>query len=56
VLGTPAPPGQPTPLLFQDASEIATEGLNAPPFGTPTSSTTGASRERQIELGVRLKF
>ena len=56
VLGTPAQPGQPTPLLFQDAAEIATEGLSTPPFGTPTSSTTGASRERQIELGVRMEF
>jgi hypothetical protein len=56
VVGTPAQPGQPTPLIFQDAAEITTEGLSTPPFGTPTSSTTGASRERQIELGVRLEF
>jgi hypothetical protein len=56
VLGTPAQTGQPTPLIFQDAAEIATEGLSTLPFGTPTSSTTGASRERQIELGVRLQF
>jgi hypothetical protein len=56
VLGTPAQAGQPTPLLFQDAAEIATEGLSTQPFGTPTSSTTGASRERQIELGVRMQF
>jgi hypothetical protein len=47
----------PTPLVFQDAAAIATEGLTTEvPFGTPSSSTTGTSRERQIELGVRLQF
>ena len=47
----------PTPLIFQDAAAIATEGLTTEaPFGTPNSSTTGTSRERQIELGVRLQF
>ncbi len=46
-----------TPLVFQDAAAIAAEGLTtAVPFGTPNSSTTGMSRERQIELGVRLQF
>ena len=56
VLGTPVQTGAPTPLIFQDAAEIASEGLSTPPFGTPTSSTTGASRERQIQLGVRVRF
>ncbi len=47
----------PTPLVFQDAAAIALEGLTTQvPFGTPNSSTTGMSRERQIELGVRLQF
>jgi hypothetical protein len=47
----------PTPLVFQDAAAIATEGLTTEvPFGTPNSSTTGLSRERQIELGLRLQF
>ena len=61
-LGTPNTIGNstatgPTPLVFQDAAEIATEGLTTEvPFGTPSSSTTGTSRERQIELGVRLQF
>jgi hypothetical protein len=56
VLGTPATTGAPTPLIFQDAAAIASEGLSTPAFGTPTSSTTGASRERQVELGVRIQF
>ena len=61
-LGTPNTIGNstatgPTPLVFQDAAAIATEGLTTEvPFGTPSSSTTGTSRERQIELGVRLQF
>ena len=47
----------PTPLVFQNAAAIATEGLTTEvPFGTPSSSTTGTSKERQIELGVRLQF
>lgn len=62
LLGTPATIGDstatgPTPLIFQDPAEIATEGLTtAVPFGTPSSSTTGLSRERQIELGLRVQF
>ncbi len=57
LLGTPVSDGAPTPLIFQDAAAIATEGLTATmPFGTPSSSTTGVSRERQLELGVRLQF
>jgi hypothetical protein len=46
-----------TPLVFQDAAALATEGLTTQrPFGTPNSSTTGLSRERQVEFGVRLQF
>jgi hypothetical protein len=57
LLGTPASTGAPTPLIFQDAATIAEEGLTTTPaFGTPRSSTTGLSRERQVELGVRLQF
>jgi hypothetical protein len=46
----------PTPLIFQDAATIATEGLSTPAFGTPLSSTSGGNRERQVELGLRLQF
>jgi hypothetical protein len=57
LLGTPASAGAPTPLVFQDAATIASEGLaTTPAFGAPRSSTTGLSRERQIEGGVRLQF
>lgn len=57
LVGQPASSGLPTPLIFQDAAAIAKEGLTTTlPFGTPTSSTTGLSREREIELGVRLQF
>jgi hypothetical protein len=56
LIGTPPEPGEPVPLVFQDAAAIASEGLGTLPFGTPTSSTTGASRERQVELGVRVQF
>ncbi|MBW4037998.1 MAG: TonB-dependent receptor [Acidobacteria bacterium] len=57
-IGNPTATG-PTPLIFQDAAQIATEGLTtAIPFGTPDSSTSTSlvSRERQVELGVRLQF
>ena len=49
-------PTGPTPLVFQDAAEIATEGIATEPFGTPTSSTTGMSRERRVQFGLRLQF
>jgi hypothetical protein len=55
--GTPAYTGAPIPLVFQDAAAIAQEGLTTTPaFGTPLSSTTGISRERQVELGLRVQF
>ena len=57
LLGTPAYAGAPTPLVFQDAAAIQAEGLTTTPaFGAARSSTTGLSRERQVELGVRLQF
>jgi hypothetical protein len=56
LLGTPATTGAPTPLIFQDAPTVTAEGISTPAFGTPTSSTTGVSRERQLQLGLRLEF
>jgi hypothetical protein len=56
LVGSAAIAGAPTPLIFQDAATINTEGITTPAFGTPTSSTTGLSRERQIQLGLRLEF
>jgi hypothetical protein len=44
------------PLVFQDAATVAAEGLNTLGFGTVTSSTTGLSHERQLQIGVRLEF
>ena len=45
-----------TPLVFQDAAAVAAEGISTPAFGTPLSSTTGLSRERTVELGLRVRF
>jgi len=56
LVGTPAVTGGPTPLIFQDAATVTAEGITTQPFGTPTSSTAGVSRERQLEIGVRLEF
>ncbi|WP_263381052.1 porin family protein [Granulicella paludicola] len=56
LLGTPATTGGLTPLVFQDAAAIATEGLTTRAFGIGTSSTTGMSRERRVEFGLRLEF
>jgi hypothetical protein len=56
LLGTLAAAGAPTPLIFQDSATTAAEGVTTLPFGTPTSSTAGASRERQLEMGLRLEF
>jgi hypothetical protein len=56
LLGTPAETGALPPLVFQDAAAIAAENLGTLPFGTPTSSTTGASRERQVEIGLHARF
>jgi hypothetical protein len=56
LVGTPATIGAPTPLIFQDAATVTSEGIATPAFGTPTSSTAAASRERQLQLGLRLEF
>lgn len=45
-----------TPLIFQNAATVATEGLNVQPFGTYTSASTSQSSERQVQLGLRLDF
>jgi hypothetical protein len=54
ISGCPASPK--TTLVFQDAAALACEGENALPFGSPISSTTGASKERQVEVGLRARF
>ncbi len=54
--GTPASSGGRTSLVFQAAATIASEGLTTQAFGTPLSSTSGMSRERQVEVGARLSF
>ena len=45
-----------TPLVFQNAAAIASEGLTTQPFGTYTSSATGSNSKREIELSLRLFF
>jgi hypothetical protein len=45
-----------TPLVFQNAAAVATEGLNVQPFGTFTAAGTSQARERQVQLGLRLEF
>jgi hypothetical protein len=45
-----------TPLVFQDAAAVATEGLNVQPFGTYTAAGINETRERQLQLGVKLEF
>lgn len=52
--GTTGP--QVTPLVFQDATAVATEGLNLLPFGAYTEAGTNQSRERQIQFGLRFEF
>jgi hypothetical protein len=56
--GTPTPNvTPPTPLVFQDAAELAVEGLTTTvPFGQPRSTSNGFNHERQIELGLRVRF
>jgi hypothetical protein len=55
LVGTPAANGV-VPLIFQDAATVTTEGLNVRPFGTFTASAANNSRERQVQLGVRVEF
>jgi len=45
-----------TPLVFQDAATVAAEGLNEQPFGMFTAASTANSRERQVQLGVKVEF
>jgi hypothetical protein len=45
-----------TPLVFQNAAEIAVEGLNTTAFGVPTATGSSLSRERQVQLSVRVTF
>jgi Carboxypeptidase regulatory-like domain/TonB dependent receptor len=45
-----------TPLVFQDAATVASEGLNTLPFGSFTAAGTSEARERQVQLGLRLEF
>jgi hypothetical protein len=52
--GTPA--NGATPLVFQDAAAVASEGLNVLPFGAYTAAGTNQARERQVQIGLRLEF
>jgi hypothetical protein len=54
LVGTPV--GGVTPLVFQDAAAVASEGLNVLPFGAYTAAGTSQARERQVQLGLRLEF
>ncbi|MGI4757720.1 MAG: hypothetical protein ACRYGF_12825 [Janthinobacterium lividum] len=45
-----------TPLVFQDAATIATEGLTTRAFGTSSSSADSATRERRLQAGFRLDW
>jgi hypothetical protein len=45
-----------TPLVFQNATTVAAEGLNVQPFGTYTAAATGQAQERQMQLGLRVEF
>ena len=61
LVGTPVPVSGTTgpvitPLVFQNAATVATEGLNVQPFGAYTAAGTSQARERQIQLGLRLEF
>jgi len=54
LVGTAA--GGVTPLVFQDAATVAAEGVNVRPVGTLTEAATGHTRERQVQLGLRVEF
>jgi hypothetical protein len=61
LVGTPVPLSgttgpEVTPLVFQDAATVASEGLNVLPFGAYTAAGTTQARERQIQMGLRLEF
>ena len=53
---TGTPVGNVTPLIFQNAAAIATEGLNTRPFGTFTAAAASLARERQVQMGLKLEF
>jgi hypothetical protein len=55
LVGVPAANGV-TPLIFQDAATVAAEGLNVPSFGMYTASAANNSRERQVQLSLRMQF
>jgi hypothetical protein len=55
-LGTAAAGVGVTPLVFQDAATVATEGLNVLPFGAYTEAATSQARERQVQLSLRMEF
>jgi hypothetical protein len=55
IAGTGTAPGV-TPLVFQDATTVAAEGLNVLPFGAYTQAGTSAARERQMQMGLRVEF
>jgi hypothetical protein len=61
LVGTPVPltgttGPEVTPLVFQDAATVATEGLNVLPFGAYTASGANQAKERQVQMGLRLEF
>ncbi len=45
-----------TPLVFQNAAAVESEGLNVLPFGAYTEAGTSHARERQVQFGLRLEF
>ena len=45
-----------TPLIFQDAATVTAEGLNTRPFGTYAAAVADLTRERQLQIGVRIDF
>jgi hypothetical protein len=45
-----------TPLVFQNAAAIATEGLNTRPFGAFTDAGSSQARARELQFGLRLDF
>jgi hypothetical protein len=44
------------PLVFQNAANIAAEGVNTRPFGTYTDSGTSEARARALLFGLRIEF
>lgn len=61
LVGTPVPVSgsagpELTPLIFQNAAAIASEGLNTPPFGAYTSASTSQAAQRQVQMGLHLEF